>query len=78
MRKIVIFAAIASIAAYMLAGCAQLTIARNKAVTVVCKNKAAIAAVAIANGDTATLKAIDAYCPEPEAVPSTSASEGAN
>lgn len=58
-----------------LSGCAAILTARKEAVKALCANRDSIAALAIVNNDTATLKALDAYCPinTPAPVPTETA-----
>ena len=46
-----------------LTGCATFNTYRSKAIDMLCANKDTLIAMALANGDMATVKAIDAYCP---------------
>lgn len=51
--------------ASFLGGCATIRSGRDVAVKTICENKDILLALAITNNDIATVKAIQAYCPEP-------------
>jgi precorrin-2 methylase len=66
--KFALLAGVSSLALCCVSGCAALNSARTKAVATLCANRDTLIAVALANGDNATVKAIDAYCPVPAPV----------
>lgn len=60
MKKIVLIGLIMSLSA-----CATIRSGRDTVVSYMCQHKQDIIASAIAIGDYATIKAVEAYCPDP-------------